>query len=331
MIAVSFLCLACGDDAGPEDEPKHDDGQQEERRDASTRDASKDVAKDASRPTLDAAEPEDAASPVEDAGKPEDASKSEDASKTSDAGGLAGWKLVWSDEFDGAKGSLPDSSKWVMETGGSGWGNNQLEFDTNRADNASHDGDGKLVITAKAESYMGKSYTSARLKTAGKYEHDYGRYEARLKLPAGQGIWPAFWMLGANIGSTPWPDCGEIDIMENIGKEPTLVHGTLHGPGYSGSGGIGKSYELPGKAAFSADYHVFAIEWEPNEIRWYVDGTLYQTRKPSDLNGKKWVYDHDFFILLNLAVGGQWPGNPDSSTKFPQQLIADYVRVYSRE
>jgi beta-glucanase (GH16 family) len=319
LIAIS-LCVACGDDA----ETPDDEGAPVER-DAAVappKDASKDAALRDAAPQLDAAS------------QAKDASSSTDATGAIalDAGGLAGWKLVWSDEFDGARGSLPYATKWVMETGGNGFGNNQLEFDTDRADNASTDGEGKLVITAKAEAYMGRSYTSARLKTAGKFEHDYGRYEARLKLPSGQGIWPAFWMLGANIGSTPWPDCGEIDIMENVGKEPTLVHGTLHGPGYSGGSGIGKSYELPNKAAFSADYHVFAIEWEPNEVRWYVDGTLYQTRKPSDLpSGKKWVYDHDFFILLNLAVGGQWPGNPDATTKFPQQLIADYVRVYSRE
>jgi beta-glucanase (GH16 family) len=325
LIAIS-LCVACADDASVQDDSaqKADTGTAVREdaaapKDAATEDAA--TAKDAA-PKLDAADEQDASHPNDAA--------TGDAS-ASDAG-LAGWKLVWSDEFDGAKGSLPDATKWVMETGGHGFGNNQLEFDTDRADNASTDGEGKLVITAKAESYSGRSYTSARLKTAGKFEHDYGRYEARLKLPSGQGIWPAFWMLGADIGTTPWPDCGEIDIMENIGKEPTLVHGTLHGPGYSGGSSIGKSYELPSKAAFSADYHVYAIEWERDEVRWYVDGTLYQTRKPGDLpSGTKWVYDHDFFILLNLAVGGQWPGNPDGTTKFPQLLIADYVRVYSRE
>ncbi len=322
LIAVSVLCLACGDDAEPSDgNPSKDERDASRVVDARGQDATS---------GFDAAdEPADDAA----ASEPEDASVAKDAS-TRDAGsdGPAGWKLIWSDEFDGAKGSTPDSSKWVMETGGNGFGNNELEYYTNRADNAAQDGNGKLVITAQAESYMGRNYTSARLKTAGKFKHTYGRFEARLKLPAGQGLWPAFWMLGSNLDTgTAWPDCGEIDVMENIGKEPTLVHGTIHGPGYSGGNGIGKEYELPSKAAFSADYHVFAIEWEQNELRWYVDGTLYQTRKPSDLSGKKWVYDHDFFILLNLAVGGQWPGNPDNTTKFPQTLTADYVRVYARE
>ena len=242
-----------------------------------------------------------------------------------------GWKLIFSDEFDGPSGALPDANHWVFETGGGGFGNSELEFYTARAENAALDGQGKLVITARAESYMGSKYTSARLKTQGKFEHGYGRYEARLRIPKGQGIWPAFWMLGADIGKNTWPACGEIDIMENIGKEPTLIHGTVHGPGYSGGNGIGKSYELPTKAVFSDDFHLFAIEWETNVLRWYVDDVLYQTRTPADLPASaKWVYEHDFFILLNLAVGGQWPGNPDGSTVFPQTLSVDYVRVYDR-
>jgi beta-glucanase (GH16 family) len=318
LIGLSLLA-ACGDDE-PTSEPAPDAGIVEPSKDAST-------AKD-SAPAKDA--PLDAR--VDDEPRTDASSTSASSAVDASAPDAGGWKLVWSDEFDGAKGASPDSSKWVFETGGGGFGNNELEYYTSRPDNAALDGDGKLVITAKAESYMGSKYTSARMKTAGKFAQTYGRFEARLKIPAGQGLWPAFWMLGANIGPTPWPDCGEIDIMENIGKEPTLVHGTIHGPGYSGGNGIGKSYELPSKAAFSADYHVFALEWEENQLRWYVDGALYQTRKPSDLPaGKKWVYDHDFFVLLNLAVGGQWPGNPDGTTKFPQTLSADYVRVYARE
>jgi len=254
-----------------------------------------------------------------------------DGGTSAAAGALAGWKLVWNDEFDGAPGAKLDPARWVYETGGSGWGNNQLEYDTDRADNASLDGKGELVITAKKESYMGKSYTSARLKTQGKFEHSYGRYESRMKIPFGQGMWPAFWMLGADIGSVSWPTCGEIDIMENIGKEPGTVHGTVHGPGYSGGSGIGAPNALAGGARFADDYHVFAIEWEKDVVRWYVDGNLYQTRTPKDLpSGARWVYDHPFFILLNLAVGGQWPGNPDGATTFPQTLRVDYVRVYDR-
>ena len=238
---------------------------------------------------------------------------------------------MWRDEFDGPAGSSPDASRWAFDVGGSGWGNNQQEFDTARPENASLDGNGELVITARKESYMGKGYTAARLKTQGKFQHTYGRYEARLRIPTGQGMWPAFWMLGADIGTNTWPACGEIDIMENVGKEPALVHGTLHGPGYSGGNSVGAPFMLPNKAAFAAEYHVYAIEWEKAVVRWYVDDTLYQTRKPSDLpQGAKWVYDHDFFLLLNLAVGGQWPGNPDATTMFPQTLRVDYVRVYDR-
>lgn len=250
----------------------------------------------------------------------------------SDAGtDLPGWTLVWSDEFDGPAGSRPDASRWVAETGGHGWGNNELEYYTDRPENASMDGNGSLVITARAEAYMGNDYTSARLKTQGTFEQTYGRFEARLDIPAGQGIWPAFWTLGNDIGSVNWPNCGEIDIMENIGREPTIVHGTLHGPGYSGGNGIGESYSLPNDEPFGAAYHVYAIEWEESVVRWYVDGTLYQTRTPADLpGGAEWVYDHPFFMLLNVAVGGQWPGNPDGTTTFPQQMLVDYVRVYAR-
>ena len=243
-----------------------------------------------------------------------------------------GWKLVWTDEFDGAKGAKLDASRWVYETGGSGWGNNQLEFDTDRAENASLDGNGELVITAIKESYMGKSYTSVRLKTQGKFEHSYGRYEIRLRMPFGQGIWPAFWMLGVDPNNVGWPTRGEIDIMENIGREPDTIHGTLHGPGYSGGNGVGAPSKLTAGKRFADDYHVFAIEWEENVIRWYVDDKLYQTRTPADLpKGAKWVCDHPFFLLLNLAVGGQWPGNPDATTTFPQTMKVDYVRVYDRE
>jgi beta-glucanase (GH16 family) len=259
------------------------------------------------------------------------AASARDASASSLDGALPGWKLAWSDEFDGPANALPNAQYWQFETGGHGFGNNQLEFNTARPENASLDGQGALVLTARKESYMGSSYTSARLKTQGKLERTHGRFEARMRLPQGQGIWPAFWMLGSDIGGVSWPACGEIDIMENIGKEPTIVHGTLHGPGYSGASGIGAPYSLPNGGRYADDYHVFAIEWEEQVVRWYVDGKLYQTRTPRDLpSGAKWVYEHPFFLLLNLAVGGQWPGNPDAATVFPQRLTVDYVRVYER-
>ena len=242
------------------------------------------------------------------------------------------WTLVWNDEFNG---SQLDTSKWVYDIGGGKWGNNELEYYTNRPQNVSvHHG--KLVITARRGKYTGPDkkdwdYTSGRLKTLGKFEQAYGRFEARIKIPSGQGIWPAFWMLGADIEKVDWPNCGEIDIMENIGKEPATTYGTIHGPGYSGSGGIGASYNLPAKQKVSDDFHVFAVEWEPNTIRFYMDKNLYATRISSELPpGKKWVYDHPFFLLLNLAVGGDWPGNPDASTVFPQTMKVDYVRVYSK-
>jgi beta-glucanase (GH16 family) len=242
-----------------------------------------------------------------------------------------GFRLVWSDEFDGTAGTLPDASKWGFDVGGDGWGNDQREFDTERAENASLDGAGHLAITARQEDYQGRQYTSARLKTAGKFEQTYGRFEARMKLPQGQGIWPAFWMLGNNIGDAGWPACGEIDIMESIGREPATVYGTIHGPGYSGAGGISKPYNLP-NASFPDDFHVFAVEWDEGSVRWYVDEKLYVQRTPADLpQGTTWVYDHPFFIILNLAIGGLWPGPPDGSTTFPQVLLVDHVRVYQRE
>src|SRR6266446_206717 len=245
------------------------------------------------------------------------------------------WSLVWSDEFDGPNGSAVDSGKWSFDIGGNGWGNNELETYTTRTANAYRDG-GMLVIKALRETLKGsdgitRDYTSARLLTKNKFTQAYGRFEARIKIPYGQGIWPAFWMLGDNIGTVGWPTCGEIDIMENIGKEPSIVHGTFHGPGYSGAQGISAAYALPNGQKFSDDFHTFAVEWEPNVVRFYVDGLLYKTRTPADLPaGKSWVFDHPFFIILNVAVGGGFPGNPDATTVFPQRMVVDYVRVYQR-
>lgn len=242
--------------------------------------------------------------------------------------------LDWSDEFNGPDGSLPDASKWSLETGGNGWGNQELEYYTDRPENV-HIEHGHLVITARREAYTGKDgisrhFTSARIKTQNKFSQAYGRFEARIRLPHGQGLWPAFWMLGDDIDQSGWPECGEIDIMENIGKEPSTVHGTIHGPGYSGDKGISAPFTLP-NIRFASHYHLFAVEWAPNVIRFYVDKHLYATRTPADLPpGTSWVYNHPFFLILNMAVGGSWPGDPDSTTTFPQTMLVDYVRVYRR-
>nr|WP_134731316.1 glycoside hydrolase family 16 protein [Amycolatopsis nivea] len=232
----------------------------------------------------------------------------------------------FSDDFDGPAGSPADGSKWTYETGDNNGNNHERQWYTAGAANGALDGQGHLVITAKKENsgntcwYGACQYTSARLNTSGKFSQAYGHMEVRMKLPRGQGMWPAFWMLGGG----QWPDDGEIDVMENIGKEPNTVHGTIHGPGYSGAGGIGAAFNGPN---FSDDFHTYAVDWSPNKIVWLVDGQAYQTRTPADLNGKKWVYDHPFFLILNLAVGGDWPGDPDGSTQFPQQLVVDYVHV----
>jgi len=251
------------------------------------------------------------------------------ASTASIAAAATAWTLAWSDEFNQPDGSSPDPSKWTYDLGAGGWGNSELEYYTSRTNNARVVG-GQLVIEAKRENYLGSSYTSARLKTQGKYSWTLGRMEARIKLPRGQGLWPAFWMLGTNFTSAGWPNCGEIDIMENTGREPALVHGTLHGPGYSGGNGIGASCALPGNPTFADDYHIYALEWTTNQIKWSVDGFQYFSANPASLPaGTTWVFRQPQFLLLNLAVGGVWPGNPDGTTTFPQTMLVDYVRVYA--
>ena len=255
--------------------------------------------------------------------------------------GRAGWQLAWSDEFTQADGSSPDPAKWGYDIGGGGYGNNELESYTSRTNNARIEG-GQLVIEARQENYTGpdnifRNYTSARMLTKGKWSWTYGRIEARIKIPKGQGIWPAFWMLGTNISAgVNWPNCGEIDIMENIGKtaEQGKVYGTIHGPqsggDYNGGAGVGGNYTLPGGALFADDYHVFAVEWTTNQFKWYVDSTLYFTATPASLpGGATWVFTNAQFLLLNVAVGGNWPGNPDGTTVFPQKMLVDYVRVYN--
>ena len=244
------------------------------------------------------------------------------------------WKLSWHDEFNQPDGSRPDRTKWTYDLGGGGWGNQELESYTDHTENA-HIEKGSLVITARPEHFTGsdgisREYTSARLKTLGLLSQKYGRFEARIKIPAGQGMWPAFWMMGDDIERVDWPRCGEIDIMENVGREPGVVLGSLHGPE---RGSLPKdlmqAFALPAEQHFSADFHLYAIEWQPDAIRFYVDDSLYATFDPRTADGGPWVFDHPFFILLNVAVGGDWPGAPDATTLFPQSMLVDYVRVYT--
>ena len=240
------------------------------------------------------------------------------------------YQLVWEDDFSGPAASAPDAAKWTYDIGigpgNDGWGNNELEYYTNRPENVALDGAGNLAITARSESFGGRSFTSARINTKGIFEQTYGRFEARIKMPWGPGIWPAFWMLGSNIDQVSWPQCGEIDIMEYRGQEPNLVHGSAHGPGYSGGAAITKSFGFTNDR-FDVDFHVFAIEWGEDYIDYYVDDTLYQRIKPEDVAGE-WVYNQPFFIILNVAVGGNYVGFPTPQTPFPQTMLVDYVKVF---
>jgi beta-glucanase (GH16 family) len=241
------------------------------------------------------------------------------------------WQLTWSDDFDGLAGESPDAGKWTFDIGtgpnNDGWGNSELQYYTDRTTNASLDGNGNLVITARRELYAGSAFTSARINTLGTFEQAYGRIEARIKTPWGPGIWPAFWMLGSNAGAVGWPQCGEIDIMELRGQKPNIINGTVHGPGYSGSASITKAFALE-NSRYDVDYHLFAVEWGEDYIDFFVDSTLYQRITPDKVTGD-WVFDHPFYILLNVAVGGNYLGFPTDQTPFPQSMLVDYVKVYT--
>lgn len=234
--------------------------------------------------------------------------------------------LVWSEEFDYT--GLPDQAKWNMETGGDGWGNSELQYYTNSENNAYVD-NGMLTITAREEQFGGRNYTSARITTQGKFDFKYGRIEARIKLPYGQGLWPAFWMLGTNINSVGWPSCGEIDIMELVGGSggDNTCHTTLHWDNNGENAAYGESYTLA-SGIFADDFHVFAVEWDDQEIRGYVDGTQFYTADitPAGLS----EFHKNFFVILNVAVGGTWPGPPNANTVFPQTMQVDWVRVYQQ-
>lgn len=240
------------------------------------------------------------------------------------------WELVWADEFEHPDGSVPDPQKWNYQQGGAGWGNGELQHYTDAKENAVIQ-DGMLVIKANQEYMMGRDYTSARLTTQFKGDWTFGRYEIRAKLPNTQGIWPAFWMLPTRARYGAGPAGGEIDIMEMVGSEPGRVYGTLHfgNPAEHSS----NSYDLPNGATFSEDFHLFALEWNPTEIRWYVDDTLFHSETEWFTTGRKDAqapapFDQDFYLLINVAVGGHWPGSPDQTSEFPQALYVDYVRVF---
>ncbi|MBL7472208.1 glycoside hydrolase family 16 protein [Robertkochia sediminum] len=234
-------------------------------------------------------------------------------------------ELVMHDEFD--VDGAPNSELWGFDigTGNNGWGNQELQYYTSRPDNVRVQ-NGVLIITAQRENFEGSQYTSARLLTKNKFEERYGRFEARIWLPYGQGIWPAFWMLGADIDENPWPGAGEIDIMEYRGQTPTILIGSVHGPGYSGGDAISKEYELENDR-FDTGFHVFGVEWAPEYVNFYVDDVLYNRITPDDVTGP-WVFDKPFFMLMNLAVGGNFVGPPNQQTVFPQRMLVDYVRVY---
>lgn len=238
-----------------------------------------------------------------------------------------GWVLVWHDEFDGDE---IDTQSWTYDLGGGGWGNGESEVYTNRSENARLE-NGLLVIEARKEpnDKGGFEFTSARLKTQGLQTFQYGRIEARIQVPAGAGLWPAFWMLGSNIPQVGWPDCGEIDIMEYVGKDPDVILGTLHGPGYSGALGFTQwnrqTYNI------ADDFHTYAIEWDADQISWFYDGENYHTVTREDVGARAWPFDQPFFIILNLAVGGTLGGLISPDTVFPAQYLVDYVRVFQSD
>lgn len=234
-------------------------------------------------------------------------------------------RLVMQEEFDVNGAPNPELWNYDIGTGSNGWGNNESQYYTNRPENIIVE-DGMLKITARRELFLGSSFTSARITSKGKYEKKYGRIEARIKMPLGRGLWPAFWMLGANIDQVSWPQCGEIDIMEYLGSSPTSIFGTVHGPGYFGGNSISKFYSLK-NSRFDTEFHVFGIEWGENYINFYVDDALYHRVTPQDVPGE-WVFNQPFYMILNIAVGGNLPGPPNDQTAFPQTMLVDYIRVY---
>lgn len=238
----------------------------------------------------------------------------------------AGLSLKWSDEFSG---NSIDNNTWNYDLGGNGWGNNELETYTDNSKNSFVTRGGYLVLEARQEPFGSANYTSARMLTMGKKDFTYGRIDVRAKLPKGQGVWPAIWMLGSDIASTPWPACGEIDMMELLGNQPDKIYGTAHWSNGGQNASLGGSYTMP-SGDFSQEFHVFSIAWDSSKIDWYVDNYKYYTAPKSSMVGS-YPFDKPFFIILNVAVGGAWPGNPDGTTVFPQRMIVDYIRVYQEQ
>lgn len=235
-------------------------------------------------------------------------------------------ELVWSDEFNG---TALNTSNWNYETGGGGWGNHELQTYTSGTNNAYIE-NGNLVIEAKKDSVGYNNYTSARITTKGKQKFTYGRVDIKAKLPVTKGIWPALWMLGENITTVNWPACGELDIMELIGKNPNKIYGTAHwGSSSANHASAGGNYTLP-SGDYSNGFHVFSIEWSADKIEWSVDSTKFYELSMQNITGSNFPFDKDFFLIFNVAVGGDWPGNPDASSVFPQKMYVDYVRVYQR-
>ena len=243
--------------------------------------------------------------------------------------------LVWAEEFDGAYGSPPNPGVWQAEVGGHGWGNEELQFYTAGTENAHLDGNSNLAIIVRRSKpqlrhqlYGGRKYTSARLISKNRLTTAYGLIQARIKIPTGNGIWSAFWMLGQDIDEVGWPNCGEIDVMENFGKDPLAVHGTVHGPGYAGMSGLTHRYLA--KSRLSDDFHIYSVDWEPGRIRWYFDDTPYATIRIHDVQKNPWVFNHEFYFLINVAVGSGFFSEPDGTVAFPQTMLIDYIRIYKQ-
>jgi beta-glucanase (GH16 family) len=235
--------------------------------------------------------------------------------------------LIWSDEFSGRAGTRPDSARWAEQTGGAGWGSHQLQYYTARRANSALDGRGHLVIVARRERFRSRDYTSARLTTSGRFAFRYGTVAVRMRIPPGRGYWPAMWMLGTDIGSVGFPACGEIDVVETVGQNPRSAWGSVHGPP-DPSTGVGGRYIAP--EPLSAGFHVFSAHWTAGAVTFSVDGHPYYTATPASLAaaGQTWVQSKRFFLQLNLAVGGDWPGPPGRHTRFPGRLVVDWVRVW---